>query len=68
VRKLTIIGPVKRVLPARVARYDREWCLRTSPTALLKTTTQKRKVDSGRVNRALLQNLLFLLLVSFSDT
>jgi hypothetical protein len=50
VRKLTIIGPVKRVLLARVARYDREWSLRTSPTALLKKTTQKRKVDSGRAN------------------
>jgi len=44
VRKLTILG---RVLPARVVRYDRKWGLRTSPTALLKKKTPKRKVQFG---------------------
>ena len=46
-RRLTILGPVKRVLPARVAHYDRKWSLRTSPSALLKKKPQKRKVQFG---------------------
>ena len=48
VRKLTILGPVKRVLPARVARYDRKWGLRTSPKFHKKSKTSKRKVYFGR--------------------
>ncbi len=31
-RKLTILGPVNRDLPPRVARYDRKWGLRASPS------------------------------------
>ena len=49
-RKLTILGPVKRVLPARVARYDREWSFRTSPALPLWKKTLNRKVHFGRGN------------------
>ena len=48
-RKLTILGPVKRVLPARVARYDRERSINAS-TVPLEKKTLNRKVHFGRGN------------------
>ena len=43
-RKLTILGPVKRVLPARVARYDRKWSISGSKTLPIKRKSSNRKV------------------------
>jgi hypothetical protein len=43
VRKLTILGPVKRVLPARVARYDRKWSISGSKTLLIRRKSSNRK-------------------------
>jgi len=40
----SILGPVKRVLPARVARYDRKWSISGSKMLLIKRKSSNRKV------------------------